>query len=107
MTDNFGEAGSIFTVSPVQITNFSSDFEFTILPFEIGIPLADGMTFCIQSAGPMALGGNGGGLGYELIPTSVSPSNSTFSTTTVREPTRQVSLPTENFLQFRRAMVMS
>jgi len=72
LTDNFGEAGSIFTVSPVQITNFSSDFEFTILPFETGIPLADGMTFCIQSAGPMALGGSGGGLGYELIPTSVA-----------------------------------
>ena len=54
LTDDFGQAGSIFTVSPVQITDFSSDFEFTILPGTV--PPADGMTFCIQNAAPSALG---------------------------------------------------
>lgn len=48
-----GEAGSIFSVTPVMIQNFTSTFTFSIVP---AAGLADGMAFCIQGNGPSALG---------------------------------------------------
>jgi hypothetical protein len=63
LTDGgFGEAGSAFFTTPVDITNFSSTFFFHIVPGTT--PMADGITFTIQNAGPTALGPSGGGLGY-------------------------------------------
>jgi hypothetical protein len=55
------EAGSAFFSTPVNITTFSTDFTFQQSDAQ-----GDGMTFTLQnsSAGPTALGPNGGGLGY-------------------------------------------
>ena len=55
------EAGSAFFTTPVNISNFTTDFTF-----QLSNAQADGMTFTIQnsSAGPAALGPAGGGLGY-------------------------------------------
>ena len=55
------EAGSAFFTTPVNITNFTTDFTFQLSDAQ-----ADGMTFTIQnsSAGAAALGPAGGGLGY-------------------------------------------
>jgi hypothetical protein len=58
----FGEAGSIFSNDAVHIVKFNSTFTFSIVPGTS--PMADGMTFTIQSSGPTALGPSGGGLGY-------------------------------------------
>jgi fibronectin type 3 domain-containing protein len=55
------EAGSLFSDTEMNIDQFSSQFEFQ---FSSGSNIADGMTFCIQSNAPTALGGVGGGLGY-------------------------------------------
>ena len=68
------ERASIFYNKAVNIQKFATSFTFrqtTSTPY----PLADGMTFCIQNAGPHALGGPGGGLGYGPDPTpGVGPS---------------------------------
>jgi Bacterial lectin/Legume lectin domain/Chitobiase/beta-hexosaminidase C-terminal domain len=61
------EAGSAFFATPVNIQAFTTQFTF-----QLSNPLADGMTFTIQNAGPTALGGIGGGLGYEGIGKSVA-----------------------------------
>ena len=55
------EAGSAFYTNLVDIGNFTTDFTF-----QLSDPDADGFTFTIQnsSAGPKALGPDGGGLGY-------------------------------------------
>jgi hypothetical protein len=55
------EAGSAFFTTPVNISNFTTDFTFQLSDAQ-----ADGMTFTIQnsSAGATALGPAGGGLGY-------------------------------------------
>jgi Legume lectin domain/Chitobiase/beta-hexosaminidase C-terminal domain len=55
------EAGSAFCTTPVNITNFTTDFTF-----QLSDAMADGITFTIQnsSAGASALGPTGGGLGY-------------------------------------------
>ena len=60
-------AGSAWYATPVNINAFTTDFTFQMLN-----PVADGMTFTIQSQGPTALGANGGGLGYAGMPTSVA-----------------------------------
>jgi hypothetical protein len=54
------QAGSVFFTQPVNITRFTTTFRFQLL----GQNSADGITFCVQSEGPRALGGPGGGLGY-------------------------------------------
>jgi hypothetical protein len=56
-----GEAGSAFFTAPINISNFTTDFTF-----QLSNALGDGMTFTIQnsSAGSIALGPSGGGLGY-------------------------------------------
>jgi hypothetical protein len=55
------QAGSAFFTTPMDIRNFTTDFTF-----QISDAVADGMTFTIQnsSAGALALGPSGGGLGY-------------------------------------------
>ena len=60
-----GEAGSIFTNTKVDLTSFYTTFNFQFRPG--GNPIADGMTFTIQNNNPNALGGAGGGLGYQGI----------------------------------------
>jgi hypothetical protein len=55
------QAGSVFSTNPVSVKSFTSSFRFRTTA---GNNTADGITFCIQSEGPHALGGPGGGLGY-------------------------------------------
>jgi len=61
------EAGSAFYATAVNIQQFTTDFTF-----QLSNPAADGFTFTIQGAGPTALGGYGGQLGYAGIPKSVA-----------------------------------
>ncbi len=61
------EAGSAFFATPVNIQSFTTDFTF-----QLSNPAADGMTFTIQSNSPSAVGGSGGGLGYQGIPKSLA-----------------------------------
>ncbi len=62
-----GEDRTAWFATPVPVQSFTTDFNFQILN-----PSGDGMTFTIQGEGPNAVGGNGGGLGYQYIPTSVA-----------------------------------
>jgi hypothetical protein len=65
-----GEAGSVFTKSPVDVTRFNTQFQFQLLN-----PNADGFTFAIQGIAPTALGAAGGSLGYGSpngIPNSIA-----------------------------------
>jgi hypothetical protein len=60
LTDgNAGEAGSAFSTYPVDVTHFSTQFQFQLVN-----PNADGFTFAIQGVSPASLGLAGGGLGY-------------------------------------------
>jgi fibronectin type 3 domain-containing protein len=54
-----GQAASAFTTTRFSVTSFYTQFHFQLLN-----AAADGFTFCIQGAGPTALGKAGGGLGY-------------------------------------------
>jgi len=68
LTDGgFYEARSAFYSTAVPVTNFTTDFTFQLL-----YPLADGITFTIQSNNPHEVGQAGGGLGYAGIPHSVA-----------------------------------
>jgi CSLREA domain-containing protein len=68
LTDGgFYEARSAFYSTLVPVTEFITDFQFQLV-----YPLADGITFTIQSASPHAVGQPGGGLGYAGIPRSVA-----------------------------------
>jgi len=60
-TGAVNQAGSFFANAPVNIQSFTSDFT---LQLSGTAPLADGLTFTIQTDGPTALGPSGGGLGY-------------------------------------------
>ena len=62
-----GEAGSAFTAGAVNVSTFTTSFEFQLLN-----PNADGFTFTLQSNNPSQLGGGGGNLGYGGIPNSVA-----------------------------------
>jgi Legume lectin domain/Bacterial Ig-like domain (group 3)/FG-GAP-like repeat/Bacterial lectin len=64
------EATSAFASTPVNVQTFSTDFVFTIGPVS-GLA-GDGFTFTLQNTGPGAVGGLGGGLGYEGIHKSVA-----------------------------------
>jgi hypothetical protein len=68
---NFSQAGTVFADQKVDIRGFTTTFIFQPV-FEITIPVADGMTFIIQSNSPTALGGAGGSLGYQGINHSVA-----------------------------------
>jgi hypothetical protein len=63
------ENTAAWTANPVNVQNFTSDFTFQI---SAGTNTADGMTFCLQNAGPTAVGSSGGSLGYQGIGTSVA-----------------------------------
>ncbi len=62
------EAGSAFWTTPVNIQAFTTNFTF-----QLSSAVADGFTFTIQNAGPTALGGIGGGLGYGPNPGTGTP----------------------------------
>lgn len=53
------QAGSVFYKTPVNCQSFTNDFTFQFTSAN-----ADGIAFVIQNAGPTALGGGGGALGY-------------------------------------------
>ncbi len=55
------QAGSAFWNTPVNVQSFVTDFTFQLSG---STPIADGITFTIQTNGPTALGPSGGGLGY-------------------------------------------
>jgi hypothetical protein len=63
------QTASVFTTSPFDVTKFNTNFTFNIAANN---NTADGFTFCIQGAGPTALGGGGGLLGYAGINNSVA-----------------------------------
>ena len=67
------QADSAFTLLPVTVTGFTTQFTFQQGPSYLYTnPLADGMTFTIQRVGPKALGDSGAGLGYAGIANSVA-----------------------------------
>jgi hypothetical protein len=57
-----GEAGSFFSNQKTDVRSFTTMFTFQMSPGTS--PMADGMTFTIQSNSPNAIGFTGGGLGY-------------------------------------------
>jgi hypothetical protein len=59
------QAGSAFYTTPVNIQSFTTNFTFQLVS-----ATADGFTFTIQGAGPTAIGGYGGSLGYGPNPTT-------------------------------------
>ncbi len=59
------QAGSAFWTTPVNIQSFTTNFTF-----QLTSATADGFTFTIQGAGPTAIGGYGGSLGYGPNPTT-------------------------------------
>src|SRR5262249_41565656 len=71
LTDNFGQAGSAFTVQRVGIRGFATTFQFRLHEGTQPNP-ADGLTFAIQGNSPTALGFAGGSLGYQGIGNSVA-----------------------------------
>jgi hypothetical protein len=62
-----GEAGTAWYATKVNVQAFTQDFSF-----QLSSPHADGITFTIQNAGPTALGGSGGYLGYATMTPSVA-----------------------------------
>ncbi len=62
-------AGSIFSKQLVDVTRFTSHFLFQTSADPIS---ADGFTYTIQRQGTAALGGSGGGLGYNGIASSIA-----------------------------------
>ena len=67
------QAASAWSNAPVDITKFSTDFDYSFrdatAPY---YKLADGFTFTFQNSDPTALGTPGGDLGYTGIPKSVA-----------------------------------
>ena len=60
-TGEINQAGSAFANTQVNVQSFTTDFTFQLSGT---LPLADGITFTLQTNGPNALGPLGGGLGY-------------------------------------------
>ncbi len=65
LTDNLGQAGSVFEKTSVDVRSFATTFHVRLHEGTQPNP-SDGLTFTIQAdaRGPQALGANGGGLGY-------------------------------------------
>jgi autotransporter-associated beta strand protein len=55
------QAGSVFSTSAVDISNFTTQFTFQLTG---GTSTAEGITFAIEGVSSTALGQSGGGLGY-------------------------------------------
>jgi hypothetical protein len=68
--DGGDEASAVWYTTPVNVQAFTTDFNFQVTPASASI--ADGFTFTIQNVGVSAVGGNGGGLGYLGIGSSVA-----------------------------------
>jgi hypothetical protein len=70
------QAGTIFTVQPVDTRGFDTtrrfDTTFTLQFTDGTTPPADGMAFVLQNNSPTIVGAAGGGLGYQGIPNSVA-----------------------------------
>jgi hypothetical protein len=64
------EAGSAFTNSQVGIRKFATSFTFQAQPGTV--PMADGITFIIQSNSANALGASGGGMAFQGVGNSVA-----------------------------------
>ena len=64
-------ASAVWNATPVNVQAFTTDFYFSIQETSSG---ADGLTFTLQNApgGLYALGGAGGGLGYQGIASSIA-----------------------------------
>jgi serine/threonine protein kinase len=67
LTDAGNQAGSVFSVRPLGITRFTTQFDFQLTKAQ-----GDGFAFVIQGAGPTALGATGGALGYAGIRPSIA-----------------------------------
>jgi hypothetical protein len=64
------KANAVWTASPVNVQNFTTDFNFQITP--AGSGTGEGITFTIQNAGAKVHGTDGAGLGYRGIGSSVA-----------------------------------
>jgi hypothetical protein len=71
LNNNFGQAGSAFTLQRVGDRGFTTSFQVRLHEGTQPNP-ADGFTFTLQADGPTALGGTGGSLGYQGVPNSVA-----------------------------------
>ncbi len=67
------EAGSVFSDSPFNVSQFNTNFEFQTTA---GANTGDGFTFTIQGNSPTAVGGYGGALGYGTAGTDAPIGNS-------------------------------
>ncbi|MCY1140029.1 L-type lectin-domain containing protein [Actinoplanes sp. Pm04-4] len=66
----YRQSGSAWATSKLDVTrSFESEFKLYLHHFRPG---ADGVAFVVQTAGPRALGGWGGGLGYRGIKPSLA-----------------------------------
>ena len=70
LTPASGGTGSAFATAPIATSSIQS-FTATFNYFIGGGSGADGLAFVVQGAGPGALGGGGGGIGYSGLPNSV------------------------------------
>ncbi|MEU8240399.1 L-type lectin-domain containing protein [Actinoplanes missouriensis] len=76
---SFKQSGSAWSTSPVDLNgSFETSFRAHL---HHGRPGADGIAFLAQGAGPRALGGWGGGLGYRGIRRSVAVEFDTYQNT--------------------------
>jgi hypothetical protein len=76
----YKQAGSAWSNTRIDLSeSFESTFKVYL---HHGLPGADGIAFLVQTQGPRALGGWGGGLGYRGITDSVAVEFDTFQNTT-------------------------
>src|SRR5262249_3989095 len=71
LNNNFGQAGSAFTVQQVGIRGFATTFQIRLHEGTQPNP-ADGLTFTLQPNRPTAVGFGGGSLGFQGIGRSVA-----------------------------------